>query len=73
MRISKLIFPRQLSELLVFYDTGRIMADVMKQINGSAGMVEDSGLHRYARLVITFTYAASKEDKLPLIGLGWKF
>ena len=25
------------------------------------------------RLVLTFTYTASKEDKLPLISLGWKF
>jgi len=25
------------------------------------------------RLVFTFTYAMSKEDKMPLVGLGWKF
>lgn len=59
--------------IIGFYDTGRIWSDVNetdKWFSGYGGGVWFAPLRR---LVISFTYAASKEDKLPLVGLGWKF
>ena len=66
------LFPGTMG-LIGFYDTGRIWSDVNetdKWFSGYGGGVWFSPLRR---LVISFTYAASKEDKLPLVGLGWKF
>ena len=59
--------------LLGFVDAGRIWADGSgnsKWLTGYGGGLWFSPLRR---MVLTFSYAASKEDKLPLIGLGWKF
>lgn len=66
------LFPGALG-LIGFYDTGRIWADnddTNKWFSGYGGGFWFAPLRK---LVITFTYAASKEDKLPLVGLGWKF
>lgn len=66
------LFPGSLG-LLAFYDTGRIWADdddSNKWLSGYGGGFWISPLRR---LVLTFTYSASKEDKLPLIALGWRF
>ncbi|TAL45656.1 MAG: hypothetical protein EPN92_07275 [Chitinophagaceae bacterium] len=59
--------------ILGFYDTGRVWDDnntSNKWLSGYGGGFWFSPLRR---IVLTFTYTASKEDKLPLIGLGWKF
>ena len=66
------LFPGSMG-LLFFFDTGNIWADnisTTKWVSGYGGGVWFSPL---SRIVITLSYAASKEDKLPLIGLGWKF
>ncbi|HKZ67516.1 MAG TPA: hypothetical protein VJ111_14215, partial [Chitinophagaceae bacterium] len=66
------LFPGSLG-LLAFYDTGRIWADnddSDKWVSGYGGGFWISPLRR---LVFTVTFAASKEDKMPLVGLGWKF
>ncbi len=66
------LFPGSLG-ILAFYDTGRIWADnddSNKWLSGYGGGFWISPLKR---LVFSITYAVSKEDKLPLVGLGWKF
>jgi hypothetical protein len=59
--------------IFAFYDTGKIYDlndDSNKWLNGYGGGIWLSPLKR---MVLTVAYTASKEDKLPLIGLGWKF
>jgi outer membrane protein assembly factor BamA len=66
------LFPGALG-LLAFYDTGRIWADndnSNKWLSGYGGGFWISPLRR---MVFTVTFAASKEDRMPLVGLGWKF
>jgi outer membrane protein assembly factor BamA len=66
------LFPGSLG-ILGFYDTGKIWADddnSEKWLSGYGGGFWISPLRR---LVLTVTYAVSKEDKMPLVGLGWKF
>jgi hypothetical protein len=66
------LFPGSLG-LLGFYDTGKIWADgdpSDKWLSGYGGGFWFSPLNRIA---MTFTYTTSKEDKLLLVSLGWKF
>jgi hypothetical protein len=66
------LFPGSLG-ILAFYDAGKIWADddnTEKWLSGYGGGFWISPLRR---LVLTVTYAVSKEDKLPLVGLGWRF
>ena len=66
------LFPGSLG-FLFFYDTGRVWADndvSDKWLSGYGGGFWIAPLNR---ILLTFTYAASKEDKLPLVSLGWKF
>ncbi|HET6767527.1 MAG TPA: hypothetical protein VFH08_09020, partial [Chitinophagaceae bacterium] len=59
--------------ILAFYDTGKIYDqndNSNKWLNGYGGGIWISPLKR---MVFTVSYTVSKEDKLPLIGLGWKF
>ena len=59
--------------IMAFVDAGRVWVDNdndKKMFTGYGGGIWFSPLRR---LMITVTYAISKEDKLPLIGLGWKF
>jgi hypothetical protein len=59
--------------ILVFYDAGKIYDkndESNKWLNGYGGGI---WLSQLKRMVLTVSYTASKEDKLPLIGLGWKF
>ncbi|MGZ8523742.1 MAG: BamA/TamA family outer membrane protein [Chitinophagaceae bacterium] len=66
------LFPGYIG-LLAFYDAGRIWADnddSDKWLSGYGGGFWISPLRR---MVLTFTFAVSKEDKMPLVGLGWKF
>ncbi len=56
-----------------FLDAGRVWLDNdidKKMLTGYGAGVWFSPLRR---LLITFTYAMSDEDKIPLVGLGWKF
>ena len=66
------LFPGAIG-VIGFYDTGRIWSDVNETDKWFSGYGGGLWFAPLRRLVITFTYAASKEDKLPLIGLGWKF
>jgi len=66
------LFPGALG-LIGFYDTGRVWADNDNSNKWFSGYGGGFWFAPLRRLVITFTYAASKEDKLPLVGLGWKF
>lgn len=59
--------------LLAFYDTGKIYDQNSESNRWVSGYGGGIWLAPMKRLVITLSYAASKEDKLPLIGLGWKF
>jgi hypothetical protein len=66
------LFPGAIG-LLAFYDMGRVWDDTntnTKWLNGYGAGIWFSPL---SRLVLTFCYTASKEDKLPLIGFGWRF
>jgi len=59
--------------IFAFYDTGKIYdlnSESNKWLNGYGGGIWISPLKR---IVLSVAYTASKEDKLPLIGLGWKF
>jgi hypothetical protein len=59
--------------LLAFYDTGRIWADAGDNDKWLSGYGGGFWISPLRRLVLTITYTASKEDKLPLVALGWKF
>jgi len=57
-----------------FYDTGKLWEDGSDTstgwLNGYGGGIWISPL---SRLVLNVSYTASKEDKLPIVSLGWKF
>jgi len=59
--------------IMAFYDAGRVWKenDIDKGLHSGYG----AGLWfaPLRRLLITFTWAVSKEDNIPLVGLGWKF
>jgi len=66
------LFPASFG-IFAFYDTGKIYdksSTSTKSLSGYGGGIWISPLKR---IVLTVAYTASKEDKLPLIGLGWKF
>jgi hypothetical protein len=66
------LFPASFG-ILGFYDTGRIIDDIdnsNKWLSGYGGGVWFSPLRR---MVLTITYSASKEDKIPMVSLGWRF
>ncbi len=59
--------------IMAFFDAGRVWKandNDEKMLHGYGGGIWFSPLRR---LLITVSYAISKEDKLPLVGLGWKF
>jgi|CXWL01.1.fsa_nt_gi hypothetical protein len=59
--------------IMAFVDAGRVWVDNdndSKLLSGYGGGFWFSPLRR---LLITVSYAISKEDKIPLVGLGWKF
>ncbi|HET9746156.1 MAG TPA: BamA/TamA family outer membrane protein, partial [Chitinophagaceae bacterium] len=59
--------------IFAFYDTGKIYDlndDSNKWLSGYGGGIWIAPLKR---LVLSIAYTGSKEDKLPLIGLGFKF
>jgi hypothetical protein len=66
------LFPGSLG-ILAFVDAGTVWTDNYNYDNWVNGYGAGFWFSPLRRMVITFTYAASKEDKTPLIGLGWKF
>jgi len=66
------LFPGALG-ILGFYDTGRIWADNDKTNKWLSGYGAGFWISPLKRMVLNFTWAMSKEDSFPLVGLGWKF
>ena len=59
--------------IIAFIDAGRVWVDEdndKKFFSGYGGGIWFSPLRR---LLITASYAISKEDKIPLVSLGWRF
>jgi len=60
--------------MFAFYDAGKLWEDGSDSstgwINGYGGGVWIAPL---SRIVLSVAYTASKEDKLPIVSLGWKF
>jgi hypothetical protein len=59
--------------IYAFVDAGRVFVendDDEKTVAGYGGGLWFSPMKK---LVLTLTYAMSNEDKMPLVGLGWKF
>ncbi|HEV8272310.1 MAG TPA: BamA/TamA family outer membrane protein [Chitinophagaceae bacterium] len=60
--------------LFAFYDTGKIWLDDSDSSNGwLSGYGGGVWIAPLSRLVLSVSYTASKEDKLPIVSLGWKF
>jgi hypothetical protein len=67
------LFPGSLG-FLFFYDTGRVFTDGFDTENKwKSGYGGGFWIAPLNRLLLNFTYATSKEDKLFLFSLGWKF
>jgi hypothetical protein len=66
------LFPGYMG-FLVFLDAGRVWADNISANTWVSGYGGGLWFSPMSRMIISFSYAASKEDKLPLVGLGWKF
>ena len=60
--------------LFAFYDTGKLWEDgsgtSTQWLNGYGGGIWIAPL---SRIVLNISYTVSKEDKLPIVSLGWKF
>ena len=75
LRISNFktyLFPGALG-IHAFVDNGRVWTGSNSPGSWATGYGGGFWISPLKRMVLTFTYAASKEDKMPLIGLGWKF
>lgn len=59
--------------VLAFYDAGTVWADADKSAKWQSGYGGGIWISPMQRIVLTLTFAASKEDRMPLVGLGWKF
>ncbi len=72
-RFKTYLFPGSIG-IMAFYDTGKIMtdndSDDDKWLSGYGGGL---WVAPFRRFVFSFIYAASKEDKIPLITMGWQF
>jgi len=67
------LFPGALG-IHAFVDAGRVWTGSTSSTDDwAAGYGGGFWISPLRRMVITFTYAMSKEDKMPLVGLGWKF
>lgn len=56
-----------------FVDAGRVYLDNDIDKGMRTGYGAGIWFSPLRRILITFTYAMSDEDKIPLVGLGWKF
>ena len=59
--------------IMAFYDAGRVWRDNDTDKNFHSGYGAGLWFSPLRRLLISFTWAVSKEDNIPLVGLGWKF
>ena len=59
--------------VLLFSDNGRVWTDNVTTSTWANGYGVGLWFAPLNRLVISVSYMASKEDKLPLVGLGWRF
>jgi hypothetical protein len=66
------LFPGSLG-LLAFHDVGRVWSANDTNEKWHSGYGAGFWISPLKRLVITASYTISKEDKLPLITLGWQF
>jgi hypothetical protein len=66
------LFPGSLG-LLAFHDVGRVWIATDTNEKWHSGYGAGFWISPLKRLVITASYTISKEDKLPLITLGWQF
>ena len=66
------LFPGSLG-FLFFHDVGRVWVENDSSTKWHNGYGAGFWISPLKRLVITASYTASKEDKLPLVTLGWQF
>ena len=66
------LFPGSLG-LLGFYDVGHVWSDINDSDDWASGYGGGFWISPLRRIVLTFTYSASKEDKIPMVSFGWKF
>lgn len=66
------LFPGALG-LLGFFDAGRVWTDNDNSNDWASGYGGGFWISPLKRIVLTFTYSASKEDKIPMVSFGWKF
>jgi len=60
--------------LFAFYDTGKLWEDGSDTSHGwLSGYGGGIWIAPLSRIVLNISYTASKEDKLPIVSLGWKF
>lgn len=66
------LFPGSLG-FLFFHDIGRVWIEDDSSTQWHSGYGAGFWISPLRRLVITASYTASKEDKLPLVTVGWQF
>lgn len=66
------LFPASLG-LVGFYDAGRIWARTLDNDRWVSGAGGGFWISPLSRMIFTFTYAVSREDKLPVVSFGWRF
>jgi hypothetical protein len=67
------LFPAHFG-MFAFYDTGKIWEDGSGTDGGwVSGYGAGLWVAPLSRIIFSVSYTASKEDKLPLVSLGWKF
>jgi hypothetical protein len=71
-RFTTYLFPGSLG-IYGFYDTGRVWVENDNSDKWAAGYGGGFWISPLNRVLLTITYAASKEDRMPLVSLGWKF
>jgi outer membrane protein assembly factor BamA len=73
-QLSELIFSLHTLVFFAFYDTGKLWEDGS---DSSTGWLSGYGggvwIAPLSRIVLNVSYTVSKEDKLPIVSLGWKF
>ena len=73
VNLKTYLFPASFG-MFAFFDVGKVSAPAPFD-KGSAGTGYGGGfwIAPLNKLVISISYAVSKEDKMPLFGFGWKF
>ena len=66
------LFPGSIG-IMAFVDAGRVWHTLDKKDEVATGYGGGLWISPLRRFMITFTYAVSNEDKIPLVSLGWKF